>query len=190
MEIYISFDIETDGPVPGLYSMLSLGCVAYTKLEGGGYHEISCWTRNLSPLKGGGQHPDTMHWWLQFPKTFEKVCKDRISPERAMYELDLWCHELKSHWKSRHLIPVAGPIGFDFTFVNWYAWKFTGRGPFLDSHNGLDLRSLAMPLYKCEYRAKNPVRDMQVTNPEPHIAINDAREQGEILCALLKKAGI
>lgn len=28
-EVYISTDIETDGPIPGKYSMLSLGSAAY-----------------------------------------------------------------------------------------------------------------------------------------------------------------
>ena len=28
-EIYVSIDIESDGPVPGLNSMLSLGAVAF-----------------------------------------------------------------------------------------------------------------------------------------------------------------
>ena len=30
-EVFFSFDIEADGPYPGDYSMLSLGCVAFDK---------------------------------------------------------------------------------------------------------------------------------------------------------------
>lgn len=30
-EIYISTDIEADGPIPGEYSMLSIGSVAFNK---------------------------------------------------------------------------------------------------------------------------------------------------------------
>src|SRR5205085_2877375 len=29
MEIYVSTDVETDGPIPGVYSMLSIGSAAY-----------------------------------------------------------------------------------------------------------------------------------------------------------------
>jgi len=29
-EIYVSIDIEADGPIPGPYSMLSIGAVAFT----------------------------------------------------------------------------------------------------------------------------------------------------------------
>ena len=29
-EIYISTDVETDGPIPGPHSMLSIGSAAYT----------------------------------------------------------------------------------------------------------------------------------------------------------------
>ena len=30
IEIYVSTDIETDGPIPGRHSILSLGSAAYT----------------------------------------------------------------------------------------------------------------------------------------------------------------
>ena len=29
LEIYVSTDVETDGPIPGVYSMLSIGSAAY-----------------------------------------------------------------------------------------------------------------------------------------------------------------
>nr|MDQ5835718.1 exonuclease [Acidobacteriota bacterium] len=56
MEIYVSTDVETDGPIPGVYSMLSIGSAAYLpdKTFLGGF------TANLETLPGASQHPDTM----------------------------------------------------------------------------------------------------------------------------------
>ena len=47
-EIYVSTDVETDGPIPGPHSMLSLGSAAYTvdkKL-------VSTFSVNLETLPG------------------------------------------------------------------------------------------------------------------------------------------
>ena len=63
MEIYVSTDGETDGPIPGVYSMLSIGSAAYLpdKTLHGGF------TANLETLPGAQQHPDTMKWWKTQP---------------------------------------------------------------------------------------------------------------------------
>lgn len=34
LETYLSVNVEADGPIPGPYSMLSIGAVAYTAEEG------------------------------------------------------------------------------------------------------------------------------------------------------------
>jgi hypothetical protein len=56
LEIYVSTDVETDGPIPGVYSMLSIGSAPYLpdKTLHGGF------TANLETLPGAAQHPDTM----------------------------------------------------------------------------------------------------------------------------------
>ncbi len=55
-EIYVSVDIEADGPIPGDYSMLSLGSAAYDS-DG---NLISTFTVNVAPLEGAKQQADTM----------------------------------------------------------------------------------------------------------------------------------
>ncbi len=56
-QIYVVVDIEADGPVAGLYSMLSIGAVATTKDE-----ETSSFYRTILPLEGAAQEPSTMEW--------------------------------------------------------------------------------------------------------------------------------
>ena len=58
-EIYVSVDIETDGPIPGDFSMLSLGSAAYNEAE----ELISTFSVNLAPMAGARQNPDTMKFW-------------------------------------------------------------------------------------------------------------------------------
>ena len=59
MSTYIVTDIEADGPVPGLYSMISLAAAAVDEKG----EVLSTFFENLLPLPTAAQHPDTMRWW-------------------------------------------------------------------------------------------------------------------------------
>ena len=54
-EIYISTDVESDGPIPGPHSMLSLGSAAYTADK----RLVSTFSVNLETLPGASAHPKT-----------------------------------------------------------------------------------------------------------------------------------
>ena len=58
-EVYVSTDIEADGPIPGPHSMLSFGSVAFAD-DGA---ELGTFSRNLITLPGASGAPDTMAWW-------------------------------------------------------------------------------------------------------------------------------
>ena len=58
-EIYVSTDVETDGPIPGPNSMLSFGSAAYTPDK----KLIATFEANLHTLPGASGHPETMAWW-------------------------------------------------------------------------------------------------------------------------------
>ncbi len=57
-QIFIAVDIEADGPIAGLYSMLSIGAVATTTKK-----EISSFYRRIKPIEGVVQDASTMDWW-------------------------------------------------------------------------------------------------------------------------------
>ena len=63
-EIYVSTDIEADGPIPGPNSMLSFGSAAF--LADGTM--IGTFSRNLETLEGAVADPDTAKWWLTQPE--------------------------------------------------------------------------------------------------------------------------
>jgi hypothetical protein len=58
-EIYVSTDVETDGPIPGPHSMLSFASAAYLADK----TLVSTFSANLETLEGATGHPDTMKWW-------------------------------------------------------------------------------------------------------------------------------
>jgi len=56
MEIYVSTDIEADGPVPGLNSMLSFASAAYLPDK----QLVATFSANLELLPGATSDPQTM----------------------------------------------------------------------------------------------------------------------------------
>ena len=63
-EIYVSTDVETDGPIPGVNSMLSFGSAAYLADK----TLVSTFTANLETLPGAEADPQTMEWWRSQPE--------------------------------------------------------------------------------------------------------------------------
>jgi hypothetical protein len=63
-EIYVSTDIETDGPIPGPNSMLSFASAAFLADK----TLVSTFTANLETLPEANGDPDTMKWWERQPE--------------------------------------------------------------------------------------------------------------------------
>jgi hypothetical protein len=179
-EVYVSVDIEADGPIPGPYSMLSLGAAAFSR-DG---TMVGTFSANLDALPGAGQDPDTMRWWGGQKEAWEACRKDLQDPKKAMGEFVGWVKGLRG-------IPVfvGYPAGFDFTFVYWYIVYFGHESPF--SFSALDIKTYAMALLKTPYRGtvkkKMPRRWFTGCSKHKHLALLDAIEQGEIFIAMLNE---
>src|SRR5260370_1404660 len=101
-QIYIVVDIEGNGPVPGQYSMLSLGAAAMTNEQ-----EIDTFYQKLQPLTNAKQDPATMTWWQTQPEAWQEVTKDAQLPERVMQQFEDW---VKSFQKTP--VFVAQPVAY------------------------------------------------------------------------------
>jgi hypothetical protein len=178
MEIYVSTDIEADGPVPGLYSMLSFASAAYTpdgKL-------LDTFSANLSTLHGATQHPETMRWWQTQPAAWAISREDLQEPEAAIKDYVAWLKRLPGT-----PVFVAYPVVFDYMFVQWYLHRFAGESPF--SFAALDIKSYAMAIIKIDFhdvvKSNMPRRWFDDALPHTHKALDDAIEQGALFCKML-----
>ncbi len=179
-EVYISTDVETDGPIPGPHSMLSLGSAAYLEDK----TLVSTFTANLELLPGAEGNPHTMAWWATQPVAWEACRRDVQSPATAMKAYVAWIKRLDGR-----PVFVAYPAGFDFTFVYWYLVRFTGESPF--SHSALDIKTLAMALLGTPYRdstKRRMPRSWFDPHRHTHVALDDAIEQGALFCNMLAEA--
>lgn len=178
-EIYVSVDIEADGPIPGPHSMLSIGAVAY-RVDGENLGEFSA---NLETLPESTPHPAMVEWWRQFPEAWQAHRQDPRPPGEVMNEFADWLERLPGK-----PIFVAWPASWDFMWVYWYLIRFTGRRPF--SEHGIDVRSYAMGMRRQTFgRSSKNFLPKRWFSPKPHthIALEDAREQGELFMAMLKE---
>lgn len=176
-EIYISTDIETDGPVPTLHSMLSFGSAAYQADK----TLLSTFSANLHTLPTAEPHPATMQWWQTQPVAWQACRQNLQDPAQAMLDYVRWIKQLPGK-----PVFVGYPAVFDFMFIQWYLYKFVGQSPF--SHSALDIKTYAMAMLKCSYRAavkRNMPKHWFDDLPHTHIALDDAIEQGVLFCNLL-----
>ncbi len=144
-EIYFSVDIEADGPIPGRYSMLSVGCAA-CHLDSG---IIDTFLRNLELLSGAIQDEDTMKWWRKHPDAYAETRENPVSPTRAMLDFYNWVHLVSNKYAGKPVM-VAYPAGFDFTFTHWYFMRFALNDPF--GFQCIDMKTYAMALLKKPFK--------------------------------------
>ncbi len=178
-EIYISTDVETDGPIPGPNSMLSFASAAFRADK----TLLSTFSANLELLDGAAGDPKTMQWWQSQPQAWAACRTNLHTPQRAMKDYVAWIDGLGGK-----PVFVAYPAGFDFLFVYWYLIRFTGASPF--SHSALDMKTYAMALMRKEYREstkRNMPRHWFDDVPHTHVALEDAIEQGRLFCNMLKE---
>lgn len=178
-ELYVSTDVEADGPIPGPHSMLSFGSAAYTKDK----ELISTFEANLVTLPSAEGNSETMKWWQSQPEAWNACRKNQQDPDKAMFDYLAWLKNLPGK-----PVFVGYPASYDFMFVYWYLIKFTGECPF--SHSALDIKTLAMvglqtKFHETSKRIMPPhwFDDL----PHTHKTLDDAIEQGALFCNILKE---
>lgn len=177
-EIHISVDVETDGPIPGDYSMSSLGACLVDDPETAFYEElkpisdrfeperlrISRLDRNLLII--GGSYPrDTMQ---RFAAWIKRVCGGGTP------------------------VFVALNAPFDWMFVHWYFIHFLGLDSDPFGFSAWDAKAYYAGLTKkrlwSETSGTNIRQDFPTSRPHTHNAVDDCREQADIFGQMLRKA--
>lgn len=179
-EIYISTDIETDGPIPGQNSMLSFGSAVFEKSG----KMIDTFSANLEFLEGAKSNPITMsEFWDKHPDAW-KACRENVQPvKETMSKYVSWVKSL-----SGSPVFVGYPATFDFMFVYWYIIYSGLESPF--SFSALDIKSYASAVLKSDFRKttkQNMPNRWFPKDKHTHVALDDAIEQGKLFINILKE---
>src|SRR6187399_2282243 len=89
-EIYVSTDVEADGPIPGPHSMLSFASAAYL----GDKTPVGTYQANLALLPEARGEPRTMAWWESQPEAWAACRRDVREPAVVMPEYVAWLKAL------------------------------------------------------------------------------------------------
>lgn len=178
-EIYVSTDVEADGPIPGPNSMLSFASAAFA-ISG---DLVATFSANLELLPGATPDPETDAWWRSQPEAWAACREDCQSPDVAMRAYVGWLEALPGK-----PVFVGYPVAYDFMFVYWYLMRFAGESPF--SHSALDIKTAAMIALDVPYRdatKKNMPRAWFGQQPHTHVALDDAIGQGVLFTNVFKE---
>lgn len=172
-EIYISVDIEASGPIPGEYSMLSLGACVVGDTSKTFYAELKPINDNFIQAA-----VKVSKFNLQFLKAKGEEATV------AMQRFDSWIlHESKG---SRPVF-VGFNATFDWAFVNWYFHKFMQKNPF--GIGGIDIKAYYMGFAGVDWdktRSSQLPKSFNVESKNIHNALEDAKSQAEIFQKLLE----
>ncbi|MEW2516221.1 3'-5' exoribonuclease [Streptomyces sp. NPDC046870] len=187
--LYVSVDIEADGPIPGPYSMLSLGAAVAGVQDGAGFTaadpEERTFYRELRPVSE------------EFvPEALSVSGLDRArlttegaEPAVALAEFAAWVREVSA---GAQPVMCGYPASYDWTFLYWYLIRFTGSSPF--GHSGcLDMKTLYAAKARLPLRAvaKGTMpRELLSRRRHTHHALDDAVEQAELLANLMRWPGV
>ena len=180
-EIYIATVVETDGPIPGPHSILSIGSVAYQRDKA----MVSSFSTNLETLPDAEADPDVLACWKSKPEAWAVCRYEPEPPGRVMLEYVDWLLHLPGE-----PVYVGYPASPGFQFVSWYLHRFTGRNPF--GTDAIDVRTMAMALLGKPYR-KSVKRNMPDawlagTTSHTYVALDDAISVGTLFCHMLDAA--
>ncbi|MBB5633784.1 DNA polymerase III epsilon subunit-like protein [Cryobacterium mesophilum] len=175
-EIFISVDVETAGPNPSGYSMLSIGACLVDHPEQGFYVE-------LIPLS-----PDITTEALSIGGlTIEHLRENGVEAGDAMRRFDEWIASVVP--EGDYPVFVGFNAAFDWMFVCDYFERFLGRNPF--GHSALDIKSLYLGMAGGSW-AETSLRFLSPRYLQgrklSHNALGDARDQAALYSAIVSDA--
>ena len=179
-DVYISVDVETDGPVPGPYSLLSFGmCVAGT-FDGHRFRREDPTARTFSRLL----QPISDEWQPE-AMAVNGLDRDELrrsgqTPQTAMDEAGAWVLEVAGDARP---VLVAYPVAFDWAFLYWYFVRFAAEGSPFGYSSCVDIRTLYQAKAKTVFDESG--KDAMPAALQPHHphtpdALDDAVEQAEL----------
>jgi ribonuclease T len=174
-ECYISIDVETAGPNPSQYSLLSIGACFVAEPTRAFYIELQPLDLNATEEALSIHH-----------LSMENLMVNGAPPDKAMRQFETWLAENVP--SDQQPIFVAFNAPFDWMFVNDYFFRFLGRNPF--GHSALDIKAFYMGargVTWAETRMREIVKQYRIDQPPlTHNALDDARDQARLFKHILE----
>ena len=172
-EVFISVDVETSGPVPGLYALLSIGACIVGQEDKTFYIE-------LCPPDKALTLPDAV---AAAGMDLDRLRKEGTDPAIAAAEFASWIRQVSDNTRP---IFVAFNASFDWSFVNDLFVRAGIDNPF--GYTALDMKAFYMGLSGCSWDETRSSRLPEALQPSPvreHHALDDAVAQAIVFGKML-----
>jgi len=175
-EVYISVDVETAGPIPADFALLSIGACLVEDPEKTFYIELQPDREKMS-----GEAMRVHGLMIDDLKKFGKPARE------AMQAFADWVAQVSEG--NRRPVFVALNAPFDWMFVNDYFHRYLGKNPF--GYSALDMKAYFMgqtgvdwSQTSMQHMSRRLLGERNLT----HNALADAQDQAEIFRMILKHA--
>jgi len=174
MNAFVCVDVETAGPIPGDYSMLSIGACTILDPQRTFYVELKPINQNFT------QEAAMVH-----QLSLDHLMTVGVAPIEALTSFEEWL--LKEASPNQQPLFVAFNAAFDWMFVNYYFYHFLGHNPF--GHAAIDIKAFYMGMAgvswsQTSWRFINPkyITEHKLT----HHALQDALDQADMFKRMLE----
>lgn len=173
---YISVDIETAGPNPSTYSLLTIGACTIDEKPATLYLELKPVNNKMTPESFAIHHLD-----------LKRLGERGLDPEKALRDFEDWIKSVTPPERPPFFVGFNAP--FDWMFVCDYFHRYLGRNPF--GRFALDIKTFYMGLTgapwsetNMAYLASRYLGERTLT----HHALRDALDQADMFRQMLSEA--
>ncbi len=170
---FISVDVETAGPYPDKYALLSIGACSVIHPEHTFYIELQpdrpAFTADALNICG---------------LALDTLAQTGTAPAKAMADFEAWVQRITP--PNMRPIFVAFNAAFDWMFINDYFHRYLGRNPF--GHSALDIKALYMGAKAVPWDETSFSKISTHYGGNDHLqhnALQDALEQGNLFHRIL-----
>jgi DNA polymerase III epsilon subunit-like protein len=169
----VSVDVESAGPNPGDYALLSVGACTLMAPRATFYRELRPDKPRSDPQSESIHRLD-----------LTRLAREGLPPEQVLGEM--------ADWLAETIHDPRGPLflgfnaAFDWMFLNDYCLHYLGHNPF--GHSAVDIKSVIMGMRLIAWEDTSMRRLTDV--PLRHNALQDAQDQADIFLNVLREADI
>lgn len=189
VDAYFSVDVETDGPIPGPYSMLSFAIVFAGTYDGTLFKRPlnyeSVFYQELKPISSEYE-PEAM--------SVNGLNRDALlefgtDPAIALTDAANW---INYQCAGASPVLVAFPLSFDWTWLYWYFIRFSKVGSPFNHSRCFDIKTAISVKSRIPISAsgrRNIPLQLRSSKNHTHHAIDDAIEQAEVFANVFEWEG-
>lgn len=190
VDAYFSADVETDGTIPGPFSMLSFALVYAGHFDGKEFKRPRTYKQTfyaeMRPISDDFE-PEAL---AVNGLDRERLKREGKTPESVMTDAAKWVREIAG---SSRPVLVAYPLSFDWSWLYWYFVKFAKDGSPFNHSSCYDIKTAfavksGRPV--AESGRNRLLAQLQPNQAHTHHALDDAKEQAEIFGNIFEWSGL